>query len=194
MVASDPVTQTMRIQMTKALATAAVFAVVFLVGSGAAQANSALDQYVEQVPTPGGSKNVANEPPTKRLDPKVEEKLREKGEEGAQLGQVASVTAPPSATPSSESYEVDGKEGSKSGKHKKKRKTESGAGAKDEGAESKGGGLDVLKEEPTPGTAESLGEAASTSGVNSLLAAVVIGLAIAMGALALRRRLGGDRV
>ncbi len=82
----------------KALVAIALFVAVPFMGTAPATANSAYDQYIEQVPTPGGNTNIdgtdSAKPPTKSLDPEVEKKLSSSGDDGSSLGQVAAAPAP----------------------------------------------------------------------------------------------------
>lgn len=169
----------MKTRTLTALAMIGLFVAVPTLMAAPASANSALEQYVEEVPTPeGGNKTGTGteKPPTKPLDPEVEKQLQSSGDDGASLGQVAAATAPTVA--------MNHAPGARSGKPGHK-----GSHAVKEHKGSKRGELSKLLVADSPGAAESWTAAAGSSGVNGPLAVFVALVALLMGGFAYRRHL-----
>jgi hypothetical protein len=149
----------------------ALFA-VFGAFAPAANANSALDQYVEEVPNTTGNhdpdKNVdqnKDENQAAKVDRDRSRQLEAQGEEGQNLLAVANDTGSGGNGPTAPKAE-----------HAANHKDHDAAASRDR-AETKG-----------PGAAKSLKAAADASGINAPLFIFVVLLAVAMGATAWMRR------
>jgi hypothetical protein len=162
----------------KAALAVALFAVLGAF-SPAANANSALDQYVEEVPnTTGNHDPETNTNPTKdqkqpaKVDRERTRQLEAQGEEGQNLLAVANGSGTGGNGPTAPGAEQSSKDGGAIG-----------TTAGDRGRVDTNG----------PGAAKSLKAAADASGINAPLFIFVVLLAVAMGATAWMRRTRGAR-
>lgn len=171
-----------------------VFALLFVpvLGPGTASANSALDQYVEQVPDPVGTptppKPVAPPPvkvvqiPTKRSS-QVEVAPKQTPAEPASASTESSATEVP--TEVEQSGERRGHKHHKKADHHKAKHKHQKANLRP---------AVHLDQADQPGQAEAWSKAAGVSGVNAPLAIFVLLIALGMAVAAIRRRNRGGSV
>lgn len=167
------------------IAPAVLVGLMLLAFTPSAGASSALDQYVEQVPDPGGDKPPQpepNVPPTPAPDPHKTGKGSGNGSE-ASAPSTPIATEPGHAVPSGVSPEAGPTRGAR-----KASPRDTG----DQRADSKDAQGRVLDGHEEPDRVAAWSQAAEASGVNAPLAVFVALTAVAMVGFAVRRKLRGE--